>query len=186
MINKDFKFSSYTKLAKPEFKNDISFDWCVFLDEEREILNNIEYIKYILHPTFPNPERIVYDYKDKFALYSNGWGSFNIRIEIVSKNKVIYKTNYYLNLKENNWPIKTIDECNLDPLQRQVYSVISDSNYNWRKKSTIVSKINLPIANIDSYINQLEELNLIRKANYKSIDNQELFGVTSKIGIKPE
>lgn len=186
MINMDYKFNSYSRLIESQKKEDIRYDWCVFLDEDEKTLRKIDYIKYVLHPTYSNPEKIVNNPKEKFALYSSGLGSFNILIEVFTKDKKIIKTNYFLKLLDDNWPIKEFDIINLDEKLKEVYTAISDSDFKWRKRSTIFKKANIPLDQIENSINKLEELNLIRKNFFKSFDNQDLYGITARVGRKPE
>lgn len=182
----EIKFTNYSKISNSKNANDLRFDWCVFMEADTRVLDRIEYVKYILHPTFINPERISKNKKERFAIYSNGWGTFSIKIEVVFKNKEIYKTDYYLVLKENAWPTKNIRNSSLDIDSSRIYSIISDSNFDWRKKSTIALKSHFSKELLEKCLDNLEHLNFIRKAHYKSIDNQELYGVTSKVGIHPE
>lgn len=184
-MTKKIEFTNYSKLADSK-NGKARYDWCVFVKADMETLNSIEYVKYILHPTFHNPERVTKNKNDRFAIYSNGWGTFSIKIEIVFRDMGILKTDYYLLLKENDWPTKSIRESSLDVDSSRVYSIISDSNFDWRKKSTIASKSNFSNERLERCLDMLENLNLIRKAHYVSIDNQELFGITSKVGISPE
>jgi transcription initiation factor IIF auxiliary subunit len=51
----------------------------VFVDEDKEILEKIQYVEYLLHPTFPNPRKLAYDRESRFALRSAGWGEFTIK-----------------------------------------------------------------------------------------------------------
>ncbi|MCK4662359.1 MAG: hypothetical protein KAT68_05810 [Bacteroidales bacterium] len=181
-----YKFNSFSRIAKSDKVPDSRYDWCIFLDEDKKKLNEIKHIKYTLHPTFSNPERIVSNRNEKFTLYSNGWGSFNILIEIIKTNGETIKTQYYLKLKENSWPIKNIEEMPVDTSLEKVYKTINESQFNWRKLSTIITKSKMISINVNDAIYKLEEMNLIRRSPYKSIDNQDLFGVTTKVGITPK
>ncbi len=59
------------------------WDWRVFVDADTETLRQIECVEYTLHPTFPNPVRRVCNQSEaKFALSSNGWGTFTIKVRI--------------------------------------------------------------------------------------------------------
>ncbi len=180
-----YNFKTYSKIVPNIRDNRIRYDWCVFLDEEIEMLNDVAYVKYYLHPTFSNPEREISDRDSKFALYSNGWGNFTINIEVVCVNGEIYKMEYDLDLQENNWPITEINELAGDDSVIKVYNVIQDSDFNWRKLETIVSKSKLDSRVVLSSIDKLEEMNLVRKAHYKSMDKQDLFGITKKVGNEP-
>lgn len=63
-----------------EYKGNDRWDWSVFLEDDGTgEIENIVFVEYILHPTFPNPRRVNTDRKNKFALSTNGWGVFLIR-----------------------------------------------------------------------------------------------------------
>lgn len=59
------------------------YNWSVFLVGKEKVLNSIKYVQYTLHPSFPQPQRTVYDRETNFTLNSNGWGEFNIYVKIV-------------------------------------------------------------------------------------------------------
>jgi transcription initiation factor IIF auxiliary subunit len=182
----EYKFNHYSKAIIGKDGLQTSYDWCIFMNENETVLKTIRYVKYILHPSFSSRERIMNNEKDKFALYLNGYSSFNVMIEVMTKEGITYKLTYYLNLIENNWPEKTIEREELDTESLIIYDVIKDSKFNWRKLSTIVDSANLPVETIQSSINKLQDMNLVRKEYYKTIDGQDLFGVTSKVGKMPE
>ena len=62
--------------------------WKVFITADEKVLNQIQCVEYTLHPTFTNPVRTVCKKgKDKaFALSSEGWGTFSIKIRVRFKN----------------------------------------------------------------------------------------------------
>ena len=62
------------------------YNWMVFLDVTEDVLSRIDKVKYILHPTFVNPEYVTTNKKDKFSLKGEGWGEFRIRVEISTQN----------------------------------------------------------------------------------------------------
>lgn len=179
------KISNYSKVSSKK-DNTTWYDWCVFVDEPLERLNQISKVKYILHPTFPNPERLISDKDSKFALYSNGWGVFLIRIEIYLMNGEIIKTKHQLRLQDNDWPVKEVDLETLDSEEKKVYETIMDSSFKWRKYQTIANKTEMPNQDLVTSLENLEKLNFIRKSPFKSVDNDELYGVTPTVGIKPE
>ena len=54
--------------------------WGAFLDDSGSgELNNVEYVEYILHPTFKNPVRRVTDKNSGYRLNTSGWGTFLLR-----------------------------------------------------------------------------------------------------------
>jgi len=57
--------------------------WKVFVDADAETLQRIECVEYTLHSTFPDPvRRVCNQAKTRFALSTNGWGTFTIKVRI--------------------------------------------------------------------------------------------------------
>jgi len=79
------------------------YEWMVFVDEDKPILNTIKEVIYLLHPTFPNPERVVDNRDERFALRSAGWGSFSVTVTIVFNDKNEEIQTYFLDLRKE-WP----------------------------------------------------------------------------------
>jgi transcription initiation factor IIF auxiliary subunit len=48
------------------------------VDAPDSVIREIQEVKYELHPTFPNPERVSRDPNDHFSIESAGWGEFTI------------------------------------------------------------------------------------------------------------
>jgi hypothetical protein len=61
--------------------------WSIWLEGDPEELRDVRSVTYTLHPTFPNPIRVVTDRRTKFRLDSAGWGGFTVRatVELTSK-----------------------------------------------------------------------------------------------------
>lgn len=56
------------------------WDWEAFIDDGGSgELRNVQYVEYVLHPTFPNPIRRVNDRNHKFLLKTGGWGTFLLK-----------------------------------------------------------------------------------------------------------
>lgn len=68
------------------YLNNQVWEWTVFIETDVETLSQIEYVEYILHPTFPEPVRQVFNRDTKFALTAKGWGTFEIKIRVVFKD----------------------------------------------------------------------------------------------------
>ena len=85
------------------------YEWRVFIDEPPEALARIERVEYRLHPTFPNPVRVETDSSDQFALYSNGWGVFEIGITVHYKDGSSEFTTYELDF-DKEWPRDVVFE----------------------------------------------------------------------------
>jgi len=60
--------------------------WWVLINADEKSLNAIQYVEYILHPTFRNPVREVHDRSTSFMLKTEGWGQFKIYANIFLKN----------------------------------------------------------------------------------------------------
>ena len=77
------------------------WDWTVFVDPRSRDVAVIKCVEYTLHPTFPNPVRVVCDIgsiDQPFALRSNGWGTFLIRIRVLMKDGNIRELSHQLHL----------------------------------------------------------------------------------------
>jgi len=76
------------------------YKWKIFLKCSKEELDEIDYVTYILHPTFPNPIRKVSDRSSGFALSATGWGEFEIKAKIEYKTGKIQSISYWLDLSK--------------------------------------------------------------------------------------
>jgi len=56
------------------------WDWAIWL--EGEDFDDVAYVEYVLHPTFPNPVQKVTDQASNFRLAARGWGEFNIKVRV--------------------------------------------------------------------------------------------------------
>ena len=63
------------------------WNWEIFLKGNKDDLDKIEYLEYILHPTFVNPVRKIYDKDSGFKLKTSGWGTFPVYYRIKVKGK---------------------------------------------------------------------------------------------------
>lgn len=68
-------------------KGEDRWDWEVHLEGNDEDLNEIEYVEYTLHETFPNPVRRIYDRTSRFELKTSGWGTFILYVRIQYKEE---------------------------------------------------------------------------------------------------
>lgn len=99
------KFSNYAEKVEERGRYDW-YNWKVFVDEEDEILDKIDYVEYLLHQTFPNRRRVIKDRESKFALESSGWGQFYIVITIGFKDGNKTEQRYFLSF-DKSWPKPT-------------------------------------------------------------------------------
>lgn len=85
-----------------KYIGDDRWDWDVYLasDDPTE-LDNVEDVKYVLHPTFPNPIRVVTNRQEGFRLKTNGWGTFSITAFVRFKDGDKIKLVHELDLNYN-------------------------------------------------------------------------------------
>jgi transcription initiation factor IIF auxiliary subunit len=80
------------------------YDWTVSISGPRVAADQIQCVEYTLHPTFPNPVRRVCtrgkDVKHAFALSSNGWGEFTIKLRVTFRNGTEQRLAYPLKLTQ--------------------------------------------------------------------------------------
>lgn len=63
-----------------EYEGDDRWSWAAFIDDEGSgDLDDVEYVEYVLHHTFPKPLVRVDDPEGGFVLRTGGWGTFELR-----------------------------------------------------------------------------------------------------------
>lgn len=80
------------------------WDWEVFLDDSGSgELSNVDYVEYVLHPTFPNPVRKISSPTGGFVLKASGWGIFMLKAFLHTKDgrkmKLMHELELYRNPK---------------------------------------------------------------------------------------
>lgn len=63
------------------------YNWTVFIRADEATLNSIDYVEYLLHPTFVTPQVNSYNKRTNFGYSANGWGEFEIKSKILFKDK---------------------------------------------------------------------------------------------------
>jgi hypothetical protein len=163
------------------------YDWCVFVKESPSQLEAIQSVEYTLHPTFPNPIRRTLDRTARFALFSDGWGEFTIRIRIETTEHQTFTQNYDLQLEKDNWP-RPLDKFPHGADAKRCLDLLTDPNskFRWRKVSTIMKKLGKDASTTGNILQGLRLVGLARPASFHSIDGQELWGATERVGLSPE
>jgi hypothetical protein len=76
------------------------YRWTVFLtSDDSAALDKIEYVRYTLHPTFPNPVQDVHRRgtdTQAFPFTASGWGTFDIPIQVVLKDGRVQNLSHQL------------------------------------------------------------------------------------------
>ncbi len=75
------------------------WNWSLWIDAPPSVLNDIEYVNYKLHSTFPDPVQQRTNAQDKFLFESAGWGEFTINAEIKPKNGKAFTKRHWLTLE---------------------------------------------------------------------------------------
>lgn len=73
--------------------------WSLWLDGSAKELDQVDYVVYTLHPTFPSPVRRITDRENNFRLDSAGWGEFEVFLDIFYKDGQIRKRKHWLRLR---------------------------------------------------------------------------------------
>jgi transcription initiation factor IIF auxiliary subunit len=160
------------------------YDWCVFADAGPAELEDIAAVEYTLHPTFPDPIRKSRDRADRFALYSNGWGEFAVKIEVQPKTGKPYSLTYNLRLDDDNWP-RPEESAAVDAGDKALMDIFLGSEFRWRRLSTLARKLSEDQQTTEVALTRLSESGLVRKSSLSSVDGDELWGATAKVGLSP-
>ena len=62
------------------------YTWQIELAGPKETLDSVHEVEYILHPTFPDRIRRLTNRKENFRLQSEGWGEFDIVVNVYFKD----------------------------------------------------------------------------------------------------
>jgi hypothetical protein len=95
--NGDIIIIEETKLADEQrYKDSDTYEWSIYVDADDAVLDQIDSVHYGLHETFNPRQRIVRDRHSQFRLTMQGWGIFEIAIEIIFKDGSKVETSYHL------------------------------------------------------------------------------------------
>jgi transcription initiation factor IIF auxiliary subunit len=81
-----------------KYKGDDWWKWAVWVEGGDETLDQIDFVEWTLHPTFPNPIRKTHDRVHKFRIKTGGWGVFQIRALVQMKDGSQIRLKHYLKL----------------------------------------------------------------------------------------
>lgn len=162
------------------------YAWCLYLDATPEELREIRQVEYTLHPTFPNPVRSVNEPEHCFALQSEGWGDFRVHIRVFSLEGDLTRQVYPLTLERDNWPRGARLTSFDDETTRRVYEALLEKDWEWRKPSTLARYAGISLAETGAILGRLGEKRAVRKAYFLSLEGEELWGATYRVGLLPE
>jgi transcription initiation factor IIF auxiliary subunit len=76
--------------------------WEAFIDDNSSgELNDVEFVEYVLHPTFYNPIRRIQDKTSQFKLETEGWGTFRLKAFVQKKDGTRVKLEHDLELYQD-------------------------------------------------------------------------------------
>jgi transcription initiation factor IIF auxiliary subunit len=84
--------NKYTKIR------DDWYSWTVYIQGTDEELNQIKYVTYLLHESFPNRRIVSKDLANNFARKTSGWGEFLLRAEAMMKSEETKHAELWLDL----------------------------------------------------------------------------------------
>lgn len=78
------------------------WEWEAFLDDGGSgELGQVVDVKYVLHPTFPNPVQVITDPTGGFVLKTSGWGEFGLKAFVHMQDNSERKLTHEIELKHN-------------------------------------------------------------------------------------
>jgi hypothetical protein len=177
-------FNNYSRFSREIHGRD-TYAWCVYVEADAELINKIEMVEYTLHPTFRNPVQEITDKQHCFALQSEGWGTFEIEIRVFFEDGSEQDEVYMLKLETDDWPKGPMLDTSLDDDAKRLYSVLLDGRLDWRKISTVARNSFLSMTRANEILRELASNGYVRKAYFRSIEDEELWGATFRVGKLP-
>lgn len=98
MYSKEFSVGQSSQ--KDKSKKDY-YKWAVWIEANESDISDIDHVKYLLHPTFPNRLRKSDDPSSNFKIESKGWGEFRIDISITKTSGDVIKLWHWLSLSDD-------------------------------------------------------------------------------------
>ena len=82
------------------YKSDDWWDWDAFLDDMGTgELENVEFVEYVLHSTFPDPVRRIENSERGFIMKTGGWGVFQLKAFVHMKDGTKIRLKHELQLE---------------------------------------------------------------------------------------
>ena len=81
-----------------KYEGDDWWKWAVWIEGSDEALDQVDYVEWTLHPTFPDPVRRVNNRAEKFRLETGGWGVFQIGARVQTKSGDSFRLRHHLSL----------------------------------------------------------------------------------------
>lgn len=177
-------FATYSRrISGP--KDRARYAWCVFIDAPRARLDAIAEVEYQLNSSFDQPIRRSADAALCFALLSESWRGFKIKIRITYKSGRQTDQTYPLELKPDAWPLGPAFSGQRDEPSTRVYAVLVDFRWNWRTESALRRETGLAQAELRAVLNGLVRASHVRESPFRSEKGEVMWGATTRVGLLP-
>lgn len=93
-----------TTRQETKYQGNDWWHWSVWIDGSPAELDAVRCVTYLLHSTFPNPERVINDRASKFRLDSAGWGGFKMQLIVEREDGSTQKLTHDLDLEYPDEP----------------------------------------------------------------------------------
>jgi transcription initiation factor IIF auxiliary subunit len=183
----EYMIAHYSRFSRTRIDTKV-FEFCLFVDGSADVINSIREVEYVLDPSFPDPVRISSDPRHCFVLQSEAWGQFRVPVRIFTKDEQIVRLAHCVSLKDHGWPVSKPLTAFRDLVEQRIYETLTESlerTTGWRKLSTLARRAGITSTEAKGYLTTLEQQDAVRKAYYQSIDREELWGATQKVGLLP-
>ena len=109
-----------------------SWEWSIYLSGSPQEINRILCVTYHLHPTFPKPNREVFDDnfdpQHAFVLSTNGWATFVVKIDVLFKDAQCPMANTHL-ASPRVLALRHCSQGGLDKLRPQYHPRVTTSHH---------------------------------------------------------
>lgn len=116
------------------YLGDKKWQWSVFIKAPQRILNDIKCVQYTLHPTFADPIKKICEFGEPsqpFAYSAQGWGAFEIPIEITYKDGNVQKLKYQLKFGETAETLDSAIDTPETPAKLDVDNIALEKRRGW-------------------------------------------------------
>jgi len=125
--------SKLTLMNNSKYDGERRWKWNIWLEGPPSKIDQIESVRYFLHPTFRNPIVLKKNKEMKFMLAGSGWGEFNIKAEVKFSSNIVSELNHWLKLES--------DEKEAIITKRRGHVTISHSHSDGPFASILASKL---------------------------------------------
>jgi|SRR5581483_298464 len=180
----DFRIGQYCRYSRNKHDRDL-FAFCLFIEGGSNVMEDIAKVEYTLHPSFPDPVRVSTERGHSFKMESEAWGEFTTYVRVFHSGGEVARLRHPLKLARESWPLAEILTKFDSDVEAKLYASLLEPKWEWRKISTLARRAQIGVHEAASALRFLEKRGAARPAYFRSIDNEELWGATSVVGLLP-